>query len=211
MIIAVDGPAAAGKGTLARALAAHFGFAYLDTGALYRGVAHAVLTSGASATDERAALQAAQTLDPAQIDLTAIRTTEVSEAASLVAALPPVRAEILAFQRNFAVHPPGGQAGAILDGRDIGTIVCPDADAKIYVTARPEVRAHRRWLELEGSGSDLSETQVLDDVRARDARDTGRTASPLRPAKNAYLLDTSDLSIEAAFDAAVAFIETSRS
>ena len=210
MIIAVDGPAAAGKGTLARALAAHFGFAYLDTGALYRGVAHAVLKSGVSASDEAAALLAAETLDPDQINAKAIRTAEVSEAASLVAAMPPVRAAILAFQRRFASHPPGDRSGAILDGRDIGTVVCPEADVKLYVTASPQVRAHRRWLELKGSGSELSETQVLEDVRARDARDTDRKTSPMRPAADAHLLDTSDLSIEAAFDVAVALIETSR-
>ena len=210
MIIAVDGPAAAGKGTLARALASHFGFAYLDTGALYRGVAHAVLKSGASASDEAAALLAAEALDPDQIDAEAIRTAEVSEAASLVAAMPPVRAAILAFQRHFSRQPPGGQPGAILDGRDIGTVVCPEADVKLYVTASPQVRAHRRWLELKGSGSELSETQVLEDVRARDARDTDRKTSPMRAAADAHLLDTSDLSIEAAFDVAVALIETSR-
>ncbi|PCJ68128.1 MAG: cytidylate kinase [Rhodobiaceae bacterium] len=210
MIIAVDGPAAAGKGTLARALAAHFGFAYLDTGALYRGVAHAVLKSGASASDEAAALLAAETLNPDQIDPKAIRTPEVSEAASLVAAMPPVRAAILAFQRRFASHPPGDQSGTILDGRDIGTVVCPEADVKLYVTASPEVRAHRRWLELKGSGSGPSEAQVLEDVQARDVRDTDRKTSPMRPAADAHLLDTSDLSIEAAFDVAVALIETSR-
>ncbi len=210
MIIAVDGPAAAGKGTLARALASHFGFAYLDTGALYRGVAHAVLKSGAPASDEAAALVAAEALDPGQIDAEAIRTAEVSEAASLVAAMPPVRAAILAFQRRFARQPPGGQPGAILDGRDIGTVVCPEANVKLYVTASPQVRAHRRWLELKGSGSEVSETQVLEDVQARDARDTDRKTSPMRPAADAHLLDTSDLSIEAAFDVAVALIETSR-
>ena len=210
MIIAVDGPAAAGKGTLARALAAHFGFAYLDTGSLYRGVANAVLLAGADPADEAAALKAAETLDPAKIDPTAIRTPEVSDAASIVAAIPAVRASILAFQRRFASHPPEGQSGAILDGRDIGTVVCPDADAKLYVTASPEIRANRRWLELKGSGSELSEAQVLADVVARDARDTGRASSPMRPADDAHLLDTSNLSIEAAFDAAVVFIDTSR-
>lgn len=210
MIIAVDGPAAAGKGTLARALATRFGYAYLDTGALYRGVAHAVLRSGAQASDAAAALLAAETLNPDQIDLEAIRTPEVSEAASLVAAMPPVRAAIFTFQRRFASHPPGGQAGAVLDGRDIGTVVCPQADVKLYVTASPQVRAHRRWLELKGSASGPSETQVLEDVLARDARDTDRKTSPMRPAADAHLLDTSDLSIEAAFDVAVALIETSR-
>lgn len=210
MIIAVDGPAAAGKGTLARALAEHFGFAYLDTGSLYRGVAHAVLMSGSAPQDEAAAVQAAETLDPAKIDPVAIRTPEVSEAASVVAAMPPVRAAILAFQRRFAKNPPNGEPGAILDGRDIGTVVCPDADVKLYVTASPEIRAHRRWLELKGSGSDLSEAQVLAEVKERDARDADRATSPMRPAEDAHLLDTSNLSIEAAFGAAVALIEQSR-
>lgn len=210
MIIAVDGPAAAGKGTLARALAEHFGFAYLDTGSLYRGVAHAVLMSGSAPQDEAAAVQAAETLDPAKIDPVAIRTPEVSEAASVVAAMPPVRAAILAFQRRFAKNPPNGEPGAILDGRDIGTVVCPDADVKLYVTASPEIRAHRRWLELKGSGSDVSEAQVLAEVKERDARDADRATSPMRPAEDAHLLDTSNLSIEAAFGAAVALIEQSR-
>lgn len=210
MIIAVDGPAAAGKGTLARALAEHFGFAYLDTGSLYRGVAHAVLMSGSAPQDEAAAVQAAETLDPAKIDPAAIRTPEVSEAASVVAAMPPVRAAILAFQRRFAKNPPNGEPGAILDGRDIGTVVCPDADVKLYVTASPEIRAHRRWLELKGSGSDVSEAQVLAEVKERDARDADRATSPMRPAEDAHLLDTSNLSIEAAFGAAVALIEQSR-
>lgn len=210
MIISVDGPAAAGKGTLARALAEHFGFAYLDTGSLYRGVAHAVLLNGSAPEDEAAGLQAAETLDPAKIDPVAIRTPEVSEAASVVAAMPPVRAAILAFQRRFAENPPNGEPGAILDGRDIGTVVCPDADVKLYVTASAEIRAHRRWLELKGSGSELSEAQVLADVKERDARDTDRATSPMRPAEDAHLLDTSNLSIEAAFGAAVALIEQSR-
>lgn len=210
MIIAVDGPAAAGKGTLARALAAHLGYAYLDTGSLYRGVAHAVLLSGGEPQDEAAGVKAAETLDPAKIDPAAIRTPEVSEAASVVAAMPPVRAAILAFQRRFAENPPNGEPGAILDGRDIGTVVCPDADVKLYVTASAEIRAHRRWLELKNSGSELSEAQVLEDVRERDARDADRATSPMRPADDAHLLDTSNLSIEAAFGAAVALIEQSR-
>jgi CMP/dCMP kinase len=210
MIIAVDGPAAAGKGTLARALAAHLGLAYLDTGSLYRGVAHAVLLDGSQPQDEAAGIRAAETFDPANIDPVAIRTPEVSEAASVVAAMPAVRAAILAFQRRFAENPPGGEAGAILDGRDIGTVVCPDADVKLYVTASAEIRAHRRWLELKGSGSDVSEAQVLADVKERDARDADRATSPMKPAEDAHLLDTSNLSIEAAFGAAVALIEQSR-
>ncbi len=207
IVIAVDGPAASGKGTLARKIAAHYGFAYLDTGSLYRAVGHAVRASGGDPADETAALAAAEALDISKIDDKAIRTPEAGEAASLVAAMPPVRAAILHFQRDFAAHPPGGKAGAVLDGRDIGTVVCPDAQAKLFVIARPEIRARRRWLELKNSGSELTETQVLDDIKERDRRDAERATSPMKPADDAHLLDTSDLSIEAAFGAAVTIID----
>lgn len=210
MIIAIDGPAAAGKGTLARQIADHFGYAYLDTGSLYRAVAHAVVRQGKEPGDEAAALKAAQELDPAAIDPKAIRTGEIGQAASIVAAMQPVRDAILAFQRNFAGNPPEGAPGAVLDGRDIGTVVCPGADVKLFVTASAEVRAHRRWLELKNSGSAVSETQVLEEVRERDKRDRERAHSPLLPAADAHLLDTSDLSIEAAFKAALAIIESGR-
>lgn len=210
MIIAIDGPAAAGKGTLARAIADKFSFAYLDTGSLYRAVAHAVLLAGAEPTDETVAIKAAQNLDVAQIDPVAIRTPDVAAAASVVAAMVPVRAAILQFQRKFAQTPPNNAKGAVLDGRDIGTVVCPEADAKLFVSARAEIRAHRRWLELKGSGSELSEAQVLADVSERDRRDQERAHSPLKPAQDAYLLDTSDLSIETAFEQALAFIEGSK-
>jgi cytidylate kinase len=206
-VIAVDGPAASGKGTLARKLAAHYGFAYLDTGSLYRAVGHAVRAGGGDPADEAAALAAAQALDITKIDEKAIRTPEAGEAASLVAAMPPVRAAILHFQRNFAENPPDGKAGAVLDGRDIGTVVCPSAQAKLFVVASPQVRAHRRWLELKNSGSQVSEAQVLEDIEERDRRDAARAASPMKPAADAHLLDTSDLSIEAAFGAAVAIID----
>jgi len=206
MIIAVDGPAAAGKGTLARALAERYGFAFLDTGSLYRAVAQSVLASGGNPSDEAAAIRAAQTLDLSSIEDHLLRTAEVGSAASIVAVMPAVRAAILDFQRQFAHHPPGGEKGSVLDGRDIGTVVCPDADVKLFVTARPEIRAHRRWLELNSEGSGPSEAQVLEDVKERDRRDVERAASPLKPAADAHLLDTSDLSIEAAFDAAVAII-----
>lgn len=205
MIIAIDGPAAAGKGTLARAIAAHYGYAYLDTGSLYRAVGHAVMAAGLAPENEAAALKAARSLDVARIDREAIRTAEAGHAASIVAAMPTVRAAILDFQRQFAQKKPG----AVLDGRDIGTVVCPEADVKFFVTARPEIRAHRRWLELKDQGSGLSETQVLDDVRERDRRDSERTTSPLKPAHDAHLLDTSDLSIEAAFGEAVRIIDKS--
>lgn len=207
IVIAVDGPAASGKGTLARRLAAHYGFAYLDTGSLYRAVGHAVTSAGRDPADDKAALAAAQTLDLPKIDERAIRTAEAGAAASIVAAMPSVRAAILDLQRNFAHNPPGGLPGAVLDGRDIGTVVCPDARAKLFVTARPEIRAHRRWLELNNSGSGVTEAQVLEDIQDRDRRDAGREASPMKPADDAHLLDTSDLSIEAAFGAAVAIID----
>ena len=207
IVIAVDGPAASGKGTLARKLAARYGFAYLDTGSLYRAVGHAVTSAGKDPADDVAALAAAQSLDLSKIDESAIRTAEAGAAASIVAANPAVRAAILDLQRNFAHNPPGGLSGAVLDGRDIGTVVCPDAQAKLFVTARPEIRARRRWLELNNSGSSLTEAQVLEDIRERDRRDAERAASPMKPADDAHLLDTSDLSIEAAFGAAVAIID----
>jgi cytidylate kinase len=207
IVIAVDGPAASGKGTLARRLAAHYGFAYLDTGSLYRAVGHAVRQAGGDPSDEAAAVAAARTLDLSRIDDKAIRTPEAGEAASLVAAIPAVRAAILDLQRGFAANPPGGAPGAVLDGRDIGTVICPGAPAKLFVIARPEIRAHRRWLELNNSGSSVSEAQVLEDIRERDRRDAERAASPMKPADDAHLLDTSDLSIEAAFGAAVAIID----
>tara|TARA_B100000614_G_scaffold177748_1_gene158679 strand:+ start:2923 stop:3570 length:648 start_codon:yes stop_codon:yes gene_type:complete len=210
-VIAIDGPAASGKGTLARKLAQHYGYAYLDTGSLYRAVGQAVLAAGQDANDDAAALAAAENLDISHIDEKTIRTREAGEAASVVAAKPAIRAAILDFQRNFAANPPGGEEGAVLDGRDIGTVVCPDARVKIFVTASPEIRAHRRWLELNNSGSKVNEAQILEDVRERDRRDAERVASPMKPAADAYLLDTSDLSIEAAFDAAVAIIDKAMS
>lgn len=208
-VIAIDGPAAAGKGTLARKLSSHYGFAYLDTGSLYRAVGQAVRDQGLDPSNAEAALKAAQTLDVSKIDERAIRTREAGEAASVVAVMQPVRDAILQFQRDFAANPPGGLPGAVLDGRDIGTVVCPQADVKIYVTASPEIRAHRRWLELKTSGSDVSEAQVLEDTRERDRRDSGRATSPMRPADDAHLLDTTNLSIEAAFGEAVRIIDKS--
>ncbi|MBX3505533.1 MAG: (d)CMP kinase, partial [Parvibaculum sp.] len=183
MVIAVDGPAASGKGTLARRLAAHYGFAYLDTGSLYRAVGHVVRQAGGDPSDEAAAVAAARALDLSRIDDKAIRTPEAGEAASLVAAIPAVRAAILDLQRSFAANPPGGAAGAVLDGRDIGTVICPEAPAKLFVVARPEIRAHRRWLELKNSGSEVTEAQVHEDIRERDRRDAERAASPMKPAE----------------------------
>ena len=203
LIIAVDGPAASGKGTLARALAAHLGFHYLDTGALYRAVGLAMLDAGLDPHDEANAVKTAGTLDIDGIDDARLRTDQVSEAASIVAAMPGVRAAILDFQRNFSQKPPG----AILDGRDIGTVVCPGALVKLYVSASPQTRANRRFLELKARGEDVTEAGVLADVVARDARDANRAHSPLKPAEDAHLLDTSNLSIEAAFRAALDVIE----
>lgn len=202
-IIAVDGPAASGKGTLARALAAHLGFHYLDTGALYRAVGLAMLDAGLDPHDEANAVKTAETLDIDGIIDARLRTDQVSEAASIVAAMPGVRAAILDFQRSFANKPPG----AILDGRDIGTVVCPAALVKLYVSASPQTRANRRFLELKARGEDVTEAGVLADVVARDARDANRAHSPLKPAEDAHLLDTSNLSIEAAFRAALDVIE----
>jgi CMP/dCMP kinase len=206
VIVAIDGPAASGKGTLARKIAEHFGLKRLDTGMLYRAVARFVIEAGCDLEDPRARLAAAKALDAAHLkDAASLRSPGMGEAASIVAADPAVRTEILAFQRDFARDPPG----AVLDGRDIGSIVCPDADIKIFVTATAEARARRRWKELTAAGSDISYPQVLDDIRRRDARDTSRAVAPLKPAQDAHLLDTTDLDIEAAFRAAVDLISGS--
>ena len=203
LVIAIDGPAAAGKGTIARALAERLDLAYLDSGSLYRAVAHAVLRTGGDPTSDGDALFAARNLDAATIDATAIRTREVGAAASLVAAKPDVRAALLETQRRFAHHPPAGKRGVVMDGRDIGTVVCPEADVKIFVTASDEARAYRRWLELVADNPALTETEVLADLRERDARDRARETAPLVRALDARLLDTTDLSIEAAIQAAL--------
>lgn len=210
-IIAVDGPAASGKGTLARRLAAHFDYAYLDTGALYRAVALTVINNGHDPSDTSAAVAAARALDMAQLTVPdfarALRTTQTGLAASIVAAEPDVRAAILAAQRQFGQTPPDGKPGAILDGRDIGTVVCPDADKKLFITARAPVRAERRWKELVTQDARLTLASVLADVEARDARDTNRATAPMKQAEDAHLLDTSDLSIEEAFAAALALVD----
>lgn len=191
--VAIDGPAAAGKGTISREIAARFGFAHLDTGLLYRAV-------GALGGDPVAAARGLSEADLARTDL---RTAEAGQAASRVAVIPEVRAALVDFQRRFARRP----GGAVLDGRDIGTVICPEAEVKIYVTARPEVRARRRWLELGGVEAALTEAQVLAEVLERDARDMGRADAPLRPAADAAMLDTSDLAIAAAVEAAVALVQ----
>lgn len=206
-VIAVDGPAAAGKGTLARQLAAHLGFAFLDTGALYRAVGLAVLRMGGDPSDTATATQAAKTLDLGLTRDPAIRDDAVAGAASQVAALPSVRAALMDVQRDFAANPPGGCPGAVLDGRDIGTAVCPQADVKLFVTAGLATRARRRWAEWRAQGRDISLDQVMADMAARDARDQARAAAPLRPAADAILLDTTNSDIEAVFKAALQAVE----
>jgi cytidylate kinase len=199
MIVAIDGPAAAGKGTLARLLAAHFGFAHLETGLLYRAVGARVLAAGGDPADPDAATRTAAALVPADLARSDLRDEPVGEAASQVAAIPAVRAALLAFQRDFAEHPPGGAAGAVLDGRDIGTVVCPAAAVKLFVTASLAVRADRRYRELAERGERPDRAAVVEDLRRRDARDSARGIAPLAAAPDAHLLDTSNLSIETAF------------
>ena len=206
IVIAVDGTAASGKGTLAKRLAAHFGFAHLDSGALYRLTALAVLQAGGDPKNETDAVRGAQSIDLTMAGDPAIRTDKVGQAASFVAALPAVRRALFDFQRNFLLSPPGGSPGAVMDGRDIGTVICPEAAAKLYVDARPELRAHRRWLELKGMGIDREEAGLLAELNARDAADKSRPISPLKQAPDADLLDTSDLGIEPAFAAALALV-----
>ena len=206
MIIAIDGPAASGKGTLGKRLATHYGLRHLDTGLIYRAVAKALLDAGHAPDDRARAVAAAVALDPARFDERALKSQEVGEAASLVSALPEVRAALLDFQRNFGRTPPG----AVLDGRDIGTVIFPDADVKIFVTASAEVRARRRAAELEQAGKSVDEADVLADIRRRDERDTRRAAAPLKAAPEAHLLDTSHLDIDAAFRAALDIVEAVR-
>jgi cytidylate kinase len=202
MIIAVDGPAAAGKGTIARALARHFGFHFLDTGALYRMVGLAAIRAGGEPITTQSAIAAALSLDPASFADSDLRTEKVGAAASIVAVIPEVRAALLEFQRSFARRPPG----AVLDGRDIGTVVCPDAHAKLFITASAEVRARRRQAELGAEDYDA----VLADIRARDERDSKRATAPLVAAKDAVTIDTSEMDIAAAVAAAIGAVEVRR-
>jgi CMP/dCMP kinase len=203
MIIAIDGPAASGKGTLARRLANHLGLPHLDTGLLYRATARALIDHGRDLRDTQAALAAARGLALIDFDEELLRGRDMGEAASVVGAMPEVRAALIDLQRDFAKRP----GGAVLDGRDIGTIICPDADVKIFVTASPETRATRRALELKGRGEKVDYAAVLDDIRKRDERDAGRAAAPLKAADDAVLLDTTMLDIDAAFAAALAIVE----
>ncbi|MGA8169294.1 MAG: (d)CMP kinase [Methylocystis sp.] len=206
LVIAIDGPAASGKGTLARRLAAHFNLPHLDTGLLYRATACALLDEGLPLGDEEAAATAARGLSLTDFDDARLRSREMGEAASVVAALPPVRAELVDLQRRFAAR----EEGAVLDGRDIGTVICPTARVKIFVTASPETRAQRRALELARRGENVDFSTILADVKKRDERDSARAVAPLKPAADAVTLDTSDLDIEAAFRAAVAIVEKAR-
>jgi CMP/dCMP kinase len=193
-IIAIDGPAAAGKGTLARRLAIHLGLPYLDTGLLYRAVGRRVLDLGLSPSDAVAAELAARALQPGDLQRSDLRGPEADAAAAAVASVPGVRAALLAFQRNF-----GADRGAVLDGRDIGTVVFPNADLKLFVIATPEARAHRRWLELRDRGVDVDPAEVERDIRARDRQDAARAIAPLRPAEDAETIDTTALDRDAAF------------
>ena len=203
MIIAIDGPAASGKGTLARLVAEHFGLRYLDTGSLYRAVARDSRARGLDLRDGASVVIVARSLDPATLDDAGLRDPGIGEAASIVAGIPEVRAALLQYQRDFANAPPG----AVLDGRDIGTVVCPDADVKIFVSARPEIRAQRRFREREQAGEGISYGEVLDLIRQRDERDASRGAAPMMAADDAHLLETSQMDIQQAFDAAVGVIK----
>ncbi|MGJ5133870.1 MULTISPECIES: (d)CMP kinase [unclassified Bradyrhizobium] len=206
MIIAIDGPAASGKGTLAKRLAAHYGLRHLDTGVIYRAVAHALLTAGIDLKDEARAADVAMSLDPSGFNNPALRSHQVGSAASVVSALPKVREALVAFQRQFASRSPG----AVLDGRDIGTVICPDAEVKIYVVADPRIRAHRRTLEALSRGEPADEAAILADILARDERDQNRAVAPLKQAPDAYLLDNSHLDIEGGVRAAIDIVEAVR-
>jgi len=206
MIIGIDGPAASGKGTIAKQLAAVYGLHHLDTGLIYRAVAKALLDAGSPPDDVANATAAAVALDPRTFDENTLKAQKITEAASVVAAIPEVRQALLNYQRQFATQPPG----AVLDGRDIGTVIAPGADVKLFVVATPEVRARRRTLELQRRGELVEEQDVLADLLRRDERDSRRTAAPLKLAPDAHLLDTTHLSIDAAFRAAVDIVEAVR-
>ncbi|EGP09678.1 (d)CMP kinase [Afipia clevelandensis] len=207
MIIAIDGPAASGKGTLGKRLAHHYHFRHLDTGVIYRAVAKAVLDMGRELHDEAAAVAAAMELDPEKFGDPVLKTQAIGDGASVVSAFPRVREVLVSFQRQFAAEPPG----AVLDGRDIGTVICPDADVKIFVVADPVVRARRRTLEARARGEPADEAAVLADILKRDERDQNRAAAPLRRADDAHVLDNSKLDIEAGVQAAIAIVEAVRS
>ncbi|MGD0562062.1 MAG: (d)CMP kinase [Roseiarcus sp.] len=206
MIIAIDGPAASGKGTLARRLAEHYGLPHLDTGLLYRATAASLLNADRDLRDVDAAVAAARGLSLTEFDEARLRGREMGEAASIVAALPEVRAALVEAQRNFALRP----GGAVLDGRDIGTVICPQADVKIFVTASPEARAQRRALELAQRGDKADYAAILADIAKRDARDSERSEAPLRAAADATRLDTTRMSVDAAFAETLRIVESRR-
>ena len=210
MIIAIDGPSASGKGTLARRLARELGFAFLDTGQIYRAVAARILERGDAPSAADAAVRAAEGLDLAALERPDLRDERVAQAASVVAANPGVRAALLDLQRRFAAAPPGGAAGAVLDGRDIGTVVCPGADVKLFVTASLEARARRRHKELQERGEPSIYARVVQEMEARDARDSARATAPLKPAPDAIVLDTSEMDADGAFRAALQAIASKR-
>jgi len=207
IVIAVDGTAASGKGTLAKKLAQHFQFAHLDSGSLYRLVALAVVEAKDDPANEADAIKAAHAIDLTRAGDPAIRTDAIGKAASVVSAHPEVRAALLQFQRDFAARPVGESRGAVIDGRDIGTVICPDATAKLFIDARPEIRANRRWLELKAMRIERVELDLLRELIARDLADKSRKISPMVAAADADLLDTSDLSIDAAFAEALALVQ----
>mgnify|MGYP003444300386 FL=1 len=206
LLIAIDGPAASGKGTLARRLAAHYGLPHLDTGLTYRAVGKFMLDHNFPFDDEADAIKAARLVDISKLDRTTLATHAIGEAASSIAVIPELRRILVEKQRAFARQP----SGAVLDGRDIGTVVCPDADVKLYVTASAAVRAKRRFDEEMMRTGEADFEAILEEIEKRDARDMGRADSPLRPAEDAHLLDTSNMGIEAAFSAAVAIIERAK-
>ena len=206
MIIAIDGPAASGKGTLARRLAQHYGYRHLDTGVIYRAVAYTLMRTGGDLRDEALAVSAALALDPQRLDDPALKSQQVGKAASVVSAIPRVREVLVDFQQRFAADPPG----AVLDGRDIGTVICPNADVKIFVVADARVRAYRRTLEARARGETADEAAVLEDILKRDERDRNRSVAPLKPAADAYLLDNTNLDIEAGVRAAIDIVEAVR-
>ena len=206
MIVAIDGPAASGKGTIARRLAKQFGLPHLDTGLLYRATARVLIDEGTRLDDVESAVAAARGLALTDFDEEKLRGREMGEAASVVGAMPDVRAALIDMQRRFTQHP----AGAVLDGRDIGTVIAPQANVKIFVTASPETRAQRRALELRSRGEAVDYPEILADIRKRDERDAQRSSAPLKAAADAEILDTTDLDIEAAFKAALAIVEKKR-
>ncbi|NBS35372.1 MAG: (d)CMP kinase [Methylocystaceae bacterium] len=205
-VIAIDGPAASGKGTLARRLAEHYKLPHLDTGLLYRATACALIDEGLPLEDAAAAEEAARGLSLSEFDAERLRSREIGEASSVVASIPSVRAALIEMQQNFAARP----EGAVLDGRDIGTVICPNARIKIFVTASPETRAQRRALELAGRGETADYNLILEDVRKRDARDSERQTAPLKQAKDAILIDTTELDKEAVFSEALKIVEERR-